>query len=87
MNKPANILTAGVTGGELKKKYFGKYKKPLIDTPNLVDHQMKSYKWLLKEGIADVFKEFSPINDYSSKKFQLELSKGPWCDYGKSGCA
>ena len=74
MNKPANILTEGVTGGELKKKYFSKYKKPLIDTPNLVDHQMKSYKWLLKEGIAEVFKEFSPIKDYADKKFELSFT-------------
>jgi DNA-directed RNA polymerase subunit beta len=74
MKKPANILTEGVLGGELKKKYFSKYKKPLIDTPNLVDHQMKSYKWLLKDGIADVFKEFSPIKDYADKKFELSFT-------------
>jgi DNA-directed RNA polymerase subunit beta len=74
MNKSANILTPGITGGELKKKYFSKYKKPLIDTPNLVDHQMKSYKWLLKEGIADIFKEFSPIKDYADKKFELSFT-------------
>ena len=74
MNKPANVLTAGVLGGELKKKYFSKYKKPLIDTPNLVDHQMKSYQWLLKEGIAEVFKEFSPIKDYADKKFELSFT-------------
>jgi DNA-directed RNA polymerase subunit beta len=74
MKKAANILTEGVLGGELKKKYFGKYKKPLIDTPNLVDHQMKSYKWLLKEGIGDVFKEFSPIKDYADKKFELSFT-------------
>lgn len=74
MNKPANILTPGVTGGELKKKYFSRYKDPLINTPNLVDHQMKSYRWLLKDGIAEVFKEFSPIKDYADKKFELSFT-------------
>ncbi len=74
MQKPANVLTPGVLGGKLTKKYFSKYKKPLIDTPNLVDHQMKSYKWLLKEGIAEVFKEFSPIKDYADKKFELSFT-------------
>ena len=74
MNKPANVLTDGVLGGKFEKKYFKKYKKPLIDTPNLVDHQMKSYKWLLKDGIAEVFKEFSPIKDYADKKFELSFS-------------
>ncbi len=74
MKRPANILTEGATGGELKKKYFSKYKKPLINTPNLVDHQIKSYKLFLKDGIADVFKEFSPIKDYADKKFELYFS-------------
>ena len=74
MKKSANILTAGVMGGDLKKKYFSKYKKPLIDTPNLVNHQMKSYEWLLKEGIGDILKEFSPIKDYADKKFELSFT-------------
>ena len=34
-----------------------------------------SYKLLLEEGVTDAFKEFTPINDYSGKKFDLELSK------------
>src|SRR3990167_9094439 len=56
------------------KKYFGRYKKPLIEFPNLIEAQVKSYKWLVEQGIAEVFKEFSPISDYSSKKFQLEFT-------------
>ncbi len=49
-------------------------KNLLLISPNLVDHQMKSYKWLLKEGIAEVFKEFSPIKDYADKKFELSFT-------------
>ena len=74
MKKPANVLIDGVLGGKLEKKYFSKFKKPLIDIPNLVDHQMKSYKWLLEEGIEDVLKEFSPIKDYADKKFELSFT-------------
>jgi DNA-directed RNA polymerase subunit beta len=74
MKKPANVLTDGVTGGKLEKKYFAKFKKPLIDIPNLVDHQVKSYQWFLKEGIAEVFKEFSPIKDYADKKFEISFT-------------
>jgi len=55
------------------KKYFGRYKKPLIVFPNLIEAQVKSFKWLIESGIAEVFKEFSPIADYSGKKFQLEF--------------
>ncbi|OGI95326.1 DNA-directed RNA polymerase subunit beta [Candidatus Nomurabacteria bacterium RIFCSPLOWO2_01_FULL_42_17] len=56
------------------KKYFSRYKKPLVEFPNLIEAQIKSFKWLIEEGIGEVFKEFSPINDYSGKKFQLEFT-------------
>jgi len=56
------------------KKYFGRYKKPLIDFPNLIEAQTRSYKWLVEEGMKEVFKEFSPIIDYSGKKFELEFN-------------
>ena len=56
------------------KKFFGRYKKPLVEFPNLIDAQVKSFKWLVETGIGEVFKEFSPISDYSLKKFQLEFT-------------
>src|SRR3989338_613862 len=55
------------------KKYFARYKKPLIKFPNLIEAQLKSYKWLVETGLSEVFKEFSPIGDYSGKKFNLEF--------------
>jgi DNA-directed RNA polymerase subunit beta len=55
------------------KKYFSKYKKPLVEFPNLIQHQLDSYNWLIEKGIKEVFKEFTPINDYSGKKFQLDF--------------
>ncbi len=55
------------------KKYFSRYKKPLVEFPNLIEAQVKSFKWLVETGIGEIFKEFSPILDYSSKKFQLEF--------------
>jgi len=66
------------------KKYFSRYKKPLIEFPNLIEAQVKSFKWLVEEGIKEVFKEFSPISDYSLKKFQLDFTSfslgEPNCD-------
>ncbi len=56
------------------KKYFSRYKKPLVEFPNLIEAQLKSFKWLTETGIGEVFKEFSPIIDYSGKKFQLEFT-------------
>ncbi len=57
-----------------EKKYFSKYKKPLAPFPNLLENQINSYNWLIEKGLKEVFKEFSPINDYSEKKFQLEFT-------------
>ncbi|MEK7175546.1 MAG: DNA-directed RNA polymerase subunit beta, partial [Patescibacteria group bacterium] len=55
------------------KKYFSKYKKPLIEFPNLIESQLNSFKWLLEKGLKETFDEFSPILDYSGKKFQLDF--------------
>ncbi|MFA6392824.1 MAG: DNA-directed RNA polymerase subunit beta [Candidatus Paceibacterota bacterium] len=56
------------------KKYFSRYKKPLVPFPNLIEDQLNSFNWLVEKGIKEVFKEFSPINDYSDKKFQLDFT-------------
>jgi DNA-directed RNA polymerase subunit beta len=69
--QPETIETTENT--ERPKKYFSRYKKPLAPFPNLIEAQIKSFKWLVETGIAEVFKEFSPIIDYSGKKFQLEF--------------
>ena len=57
-----------------EKKYFGKFRAPLVTAPNMVSHQTESFKWLLEKGLAEVFKEFSPITDYANKKFELSFS-------------
>ena len=62
------------TENKRPKKYFGRYKQPLIKFPNLIEAQIKSFKWLVEEGIGEIFKEFSPISDYSGKKFELEFT-------------
>ncbi|MCX6757660.1 MAG: DNA-directed RNA polymerase subunit beta [Candidatus Nomurabacteria bacterium] len=72
------------TQTKLPKKHFSRFKKPLIPFPNLIETQVKSFKWLVEKGIGEVFKEFSPILDYSGKKFQLEFTSfslgEPKCD-------
>jgi DNA-directed RNA polymerase subunit beta len=57
-----------------EKKYFSRYKHPLVELPDFTETQVKSYKWLIEKGLAEVFKEFSPIKDYSEKKFELEFA-------------
>lgn len=58
---------------ELPVKTFSKYREPLTKLPNLVENQLISYKDLTERGIAEIFREFSPLHDYSEKKFDLEF--------------
>jgi DNA-directed RNA polymerase subunit beta len=67
MSKPTPL------GAQRPKKYFAKYKKPLVEFPNLIQHQLDSFNWLVEKGLKETFKEFTPINDYSGKKFQLDF--------------
>jgi DNA-directed RNA polymerase subunit beta len=42
----------------------------IIDLPDLVEVQRRSYEWFLREGIREVFAEVSPIQDFTGN---LEL--------------
>ena len=57
----------------LVQKTFGAYRAPSVPFPDLVGHQRSSFDWLLKDGLKELFKEFSPITDYSGKKFELQF--------------
>tara|TARA_Y100000031_G_scaffold101393_3_gene111213 strand:- start:4665 stop:7823 length:3159 start_codon:yes stop_codon:yes gene_type:complete len=57
----------------MQKKYFSKYKKSILPPPNLVEPQLLSYKKLITDDLEELFKEFSPISDYTGKKFDLEF--------------
>ena len=57
-----------------EKKYFKRFNKPLAPLPNLVGAQLDSFEWMVKEGFKEIFAEFSPLSDYSGKKFDLEFA-------------
>lgn len=56
------------------QKFFSRFKKPFIGTPNFVEPQLNSFKWLVEKGLKEIFDEFSSIKDYSEKKFQLDFT-------------
>src|ERR1043166_9253667 len=58
-----------------QQKHFSRYQEPRVATPSLVAAQTESFKWLLEAGARETFKEFTPIKDYSGKKFDLEFVK------------
>lgn len=60
---------------ERPKKYFGKFREPLVKLPNLVDSQLKSFRQFVEEGAERVCREFFPIGDHAGKKFELKITK------------
>src|SRR3989344_4232726 len=58
-----------------EQKHFSRFRAPRVETPNLVEAQSDSYAWLIEKGVRETFKEFTPIKDYSGKKFDLEFVK------------
>ena len=76
------IDVAGVA--KRPKKYFGAFREPLAKFPNFVEPQLDSFRLFIEKGVKAVFKEFSPIKDYSGKKFELDFSQlsigEPKCD-------
>ena len=55
------------------QKRFAKYREPRVPMPDLVAPQVASFRTFVSDGLKDLFKEFSPIIDYSKKKFELEF--------------
>ena len=43
----------------------------VIDIPNLIQVQLNSFNQFKDEGIEEVFKEISPIQDFTANKFEL----------------
>ena len=45
----------------------------VLEVPNLIESQIQSYEWFREEGLKDVFREISPISDYTEKKYELHF--------------
>jgi len=37
----------------------------VLDMPNLIELQKNSYNWFLKEGLQEIFRDISPIQDFT----------------------
>jgi len=50
--------------GKRTRMSFSKLKE-VGDMPNLIEVQLDSYQWFLKEGLEEVFDDINPIQDYT----------------------
>ena len=46
------------------RRSFAKLKE-VLELPNLIEIQRNSYEWFLKEGLREVFRDISPIQDFT----------------------
>ncbi len=67
--------TKNVSVGHLPQKRFEKAAPARVPLPDLIEPQRESYRWFVEEALKEIFKEFSPITDYSEKKFELQFKK------------
>lgn len=54
-------------------------QKEVLEMPNLIEVQTDSYKWFLDEGLNEVFRDISPIADYSGH-LSLEFVSFELCE-------
>jgi DNA-directed RNA polymerase subunit beta len=57
-----------------ERKYFTSNEK-VLDLPNLVDHQNRSWQWFVEEGLGELLAEISPIDDYTGTKLSLSFKE------------
>ena len=47
----------------------------VLDIPNLIQSQIDSFGWFKTEGLEEVYREVSPIQDYTGTKYELSFSE------------
>ncbi|HEV2122801.1 MAG TPA: DNA-directed RNA polymerase subunit beta, partial [Chloroflexota bacterium] len=57
------------------RAWFGSANE-LLQMPNLIEIQLRSFEWFRSEGLRELFEEISPITDFTGKNLELELSVG-----------
>ncbi len=58
-----NRIRPIASGKNLRMSYSR--QKEVLEMPNLIEVQKKSYQWFLTDGLKEVFDDISPIADYS----------------------
>ena len=46
----------------------------VLEVPNLIQSQLQSSDWLKTDGLREVYREISPISDYTGKKYELHFN-------------
>jgi DNA-directed RNA polymerase subunit beta len=50
--------------GRRERRSYARIKE-VLDIPNLIEIQQKSYEWFLEQGLREMFQDISPIQDFT----------------------
>jgi DNA-directed RNA polymerase subunit beta len=63
------------TSSVLSPRTYFTQSDDVLDPPNLVDHQSKSFQWFIDEGLGELLAEISPIDDYTGQKLSIRFKE------------
>ncbi|MBQ2326281.1 MAG: hypothetical protein II376_01870, partial [Clostridia bacterium] len=63
MKNGVKLIMKDMRCGRKIRKSFSRVDE-VLEMPNLIEIQKKSYKWFLDEGLREVFKDVGTITDY-----------------------
>ncbi len=57
-------MARAIRVGRRERLSFGQIQE-VLEVPNLIEVQQKSYDWFIKEGLRETFRDISPIHDFA----------------------
>ena len=54
-----------------QRKYFTSVND--IEVPDLIEHQLRSWREFVGEGLSEIFAEVNPISDYTGAKLDISF--------------
>ena len=67
------LASPGNSQSSLVQKSYARIPQ-VLDVPNLIELQTKSFDWFMGECLTSLFQEISPIQDFTGGRFELSFS-------------
>ena len=59
-----NLAVKTVNLGKRERRSYAEIHE-VLDVPNLIEVQLNSYEWFINDGLREMFKDISPIQDFA----------------------
>ena len=61
------------TSAKPAKRVYYSDADDAVKLDNLIDHQLSSWQWFVKNGLSEIFEEINPIEDYTGTKLAMSF--------------